>query len=151
MDIPILDSKNKLKIISLSYENKKNGNIYVQRENKFIIRNLEPNCLNYSCCCCCCSCSKILAKSLHPPQNLCMPLKIFTCVSLRYIKHCGGGIVIVVCGQICGYGKMCGKLCDTIVGEYKYLGGWRGGGRKEGKKKNACWIIEQGGQQPPQF
>ena len=41
---------------------------------------------------------------------LCRPLKTFVCVSLRYRKHCGGSveIVVVVCGRICG--NMCGKM-----------------------------------------
>ena len=50
------------------------------------IRNLEPNC-QYSCS----SSSDIVAKSLPPPQNLCMPLNKFACVSLRYIKRVGVG------------------------------------------------------------
>ena len=39
-----------------------------------------------------------------PPPNLCSPLKAFACVSLRYIKRCGGlvAIVVVVCGEMCG-------------------------------------------------
>ena len=68
------------------------------------IRNLEPNCQNSF------SSSEIVAKSLPLPHNLCMPLKTFACVSLRYRNIVGGGwvaIVVVVCGKICG--KMCGK------------------------------------------
>ena len=34
---------------------------------------------------------RLLPKSSEPPQNLCRSLKTFTCVSLRYIKHQGGG------------------------------------------------------------
>ena len=79
------------------------------------ISRLEPNC-QYSCSSCCCSSSssKIVAKYLPPPQNLCRPLKTFACVSLRYRKHCGGwvAIVVVVCGKI--YGKMCCKMCGKI-------------------------------------
>ena len=47
-------------------------------------------------------------------KNLCRPLKTFVCISLRYRKHCGGSveIVIVVCGKICG--NMCGKMCGKI-------------------------------------
>ena len=44
-------------------------------------------------------------------KTICRPLKTFVCVSLRYRKHCGGSveIVVVVCGKICG--NMCGKMC----------------------------------------
>ena len=35
---------------------------------------------------------RLLPKSLPPPQNLCMALKTFACVSLRYRKHCGVGV-----------------------------------------------------------
>ena len=54
------------------------------------IRNLYPNC-QYSCSSCSSS-SEIVAKSLPPPQNLCRPLKKIACVSVRYRKHCGGGV-----------------------------------------------------------
>ena len=46
-----------------------------------VISGLERNCAN----CCFCCCSKIITKSLHALQNLCRPLKIFSCVSHRYI------------------------------------------------------------------
>ena len=52
------------------------------------IRNLEPNCQYSSWSSS--SYSKIVTKSLPPPQNLCRPLKTFACVSLRYRICCGG-------------------------------------------------------------
>ena len=47
-------------------------------------------------------------------KNLCRPLKTFVCVYLRYRKHCGGPveIVVVVCGKNCG--NMCSKMCGKI-------------------------------------
>ena len=75
--------------------------------------------------------SSLRYRTLHPPQNICRPLKTFACVSLRYRKRCGGGwmaILVVVCGKICG--KMCGKieklsdwnknLCGSIYGPRDY-------------------------------
>ena len=43
-------------------------------------------------------------------KNICRPLKTFVCVYIRYRKHCGGSveIVVVVCGKNCG--NMCGKI-----------------------------------------
>ena len=72
------------------------------------------NCQYSSCSSSSYSSSKIIAKSSQPPQNLCRPLKTFVCVSLRYRKHQGVAIVVVVCGKICG--KMCGKMCDKMCG-----------------------------------
>ena len=61
--------------------------------------------------------------------NLCRPLKTFVCVSLRYRKHYGGSVEIVVevCGKICGNicGNMCGKMCIIIMNCHKAL----------------CWIF----------
>ena len=37
------------------------------------------------------ACVSLRYRTLHPPQNLCRPLKTFACVSLRYTKRCGGG------------------------------------------------------------
>ena len=64
------------------------------------------------------ACVSLRYRTLHPPQNLCRPLKTFPCVSLRYRKHCGGGgwmaILVVVCGKMCG--KMCGKIEKFRIG-----------------------------------
>ena len=94
---PNLEEEEKLNV----KKNNKFSSMYVADEGKCFtecpkvfpqscIRNLEPNC--QSCSFCSCSCSKIVTKSLHLPQNLCRPLKTFACVSLRYRKRCGGGV-----------------------------------------------------------
>ena len=87
------------------------------------IRNLEPNC-QYSSCSSCSSYSEIVAKSLQPPQNLCRPLKTFTCASLMYRKcHGGVTILVVVCGKICGkiFGKICDKICGKMCGKIDFF------------------------------
>ena len=64
------------------------------KEN-WLSKGLEQHCPDSYCSCC----SEILTKSLQPPQNIHRSFKTFVCVSLRYIKYCGGGVWIVVCGK----------------------------------------------------
>ena len=46
-------------------------------------------------------------------ENFCSHLKTFACVSVRY-RNIIGGLLVLVCGKICGCGKMCGKICGII-------------------------------------
>ena len=52
--------------------------------------------------------------------------KHFVCVSLRYRKHHGGlvEIVVVVCGKFCG--NMCGKMCGKIEKLLNWNKNWCG-------------------------
>ena len=73
------------------------------------ISGLEPRCLDSCSCSCGCCCSKILAKFLHPCQNLCTPHKTFACVSLMYRQIC-------VCVCVCGGGGWGGEGWDSGSG-----------------------------------
>ena len=57
------------------------------------------------------ACGKICGKMCGKIKNCHRFIKTFACVSLRHRKHDGGRVIlVVVCGKICGCGKMCGKI-----------------------------------------